>query len=58
MLRIFLFAAISRLTGIFLFLQILNKSLSLICLLSSLKCIVTELAPYLIASLAASKGSG
>ena len=50
--------AISRLSGIFNFLIIFFKSNSLICLLSSLKCIVTESAPFFSANNAARKGLG
>ena len=56
--KISLFNDISRFVKIFLFLQILTTSLSFICLLSSLKCMVTESAPHFITYLAANKGSG
>ena len=52
------FAAISKFNGIFLLFAILYKSLSLICRLSSLKCIVTESAPNSITFLAAKNGFG
>jgi len=55
---IFLFNEISKLVIIFLFLQILTTSVSLMCLLSSLKCIVTECAPHLVTCLAIVNGSG
>ena len=56
--NISLVGAISKLIGIFNFFLIFIRSDSIICLLSSLKCIVTESAPLVCANSAALTGSG
>ena len=56
--NISLVAAISKFNGIFNFDFISFKSISLMCLLSSLKCIVTEWAPHFSAIIAARNGLG